>query len=66
MFFRTAHGAHVGDIFMSLIHTCALCGANPVEYLRALMEHAPEVAVRPGQWMPWNYQQALVPAAVAA
>ena len=22
MFFKTANGAHVGDIFMSLIHTC--------------------------------------------
>ena len=66
MFFRTARGAHVGDIFMSLIHTCALCAANPVEYLRALMEHAPEVAAQPGEWMPWNYQQALAPAAAAA
>ena len=66
MFFRTEHGAQVGDIFMSLIHTCELCGANPVEYLRALMEHVPEVAARPGDWMPWNYQQALAPAAAAA
>jgi len=66
MFFRTAHGAHVGDIFMSLIHTCALCAANPVDYLRALMEHAPEVAAQPAEWMPWNYQQALAPVPAAA
>ena len=63
---KTENGAHVGDMFMSLIHTCALCGANPVDYLRALMEHAPEVAAQPAEWMPWNYQQALAPAPAAA
>ena len=28
LFYRTLHGAEVGDLFMSLIHTCELCGAN--------------------------------------
>ena len=32
-FYKTCHGAHVGDIFMSLIHTCELNGANPFDYL---------------------------------
>jgi hypothetical protein len=63
MFFRTERGAHVADVYMSLIHTAELCGANPIEYLRALMEHADQVVARPGEWMPWNYQQA--PAAAA-
>jgi transposase len=29
LFYRTANGARVGDLFMSLIHTCELSGANP-------------------------------------
>jgi transposase len=28
LFYRTLNGAEVGDQFMSLIHTCQLCGAN--------------------------------------
>jgi hypothetical protein len=28
LFFRTLHGAEVGDLFMTPIHTCQLCGAN--------------------------------------
>jgi transposase len=27
------NGAGVGDLFMSLIHTCELNGANPFDYL---------------------------------
>ena len=33
LFYKTCHGAHVGDVFMSLIYTCELCGANPFDYL---------------------------------
>src|SRR5208282_4406833 len=29
LFYKTENGARVGDLFMSLIHTCELCGANP-------------------------------------
>jgi hypothetical protein len=28
LFYRTLNGAQVGDLFMSLIHTCQLCGAK--------------------------------------
>ena len=40
LFYKTANGAHVGDLFMSLIHTCELCGANPFDYLTELERHA--------------------------
>jgi transposase len=43
---------------MSLIYTAELCGANPFEYLVALQRHAKGVAECPGEWMPWNYQEA--------
>jgi transposase len=59
LFYKTRHGAHVGDVFMSLIHTCELCGANPFDYLTELERHADEAASNPRDWMPWNYRQAL-------
>ena len=49
----------MGDMFMSLIHTCELNKVNPFEYLTALQKHAGAVAVSPGDWLPWNYQEAL-------
>ena len=30
----------MGDLFMSLIHTCELNGANPFDYLTELQRHA--------------------------
>ena len=63
MFYKTCHGAHVGDVFMSLIYTCELCGANPFDYLTELKRHAGELAAAPQNWMPWNYRQMLAPAA---
>jgi transposase len=59
LFYKTCHGAHVGDVFMSLIYTCQLCGANPLDYLTELERHADEARVNPQNWMPWNYQQTL-------
>ena len=59
LFYRTLNGAQVGDLFMSLIHTCQLCGANSFDYLIELQRHAQELAVRPAEWMPWNYRVAL-------
>lgn len=59
LFYRTLNGAQVGDLFMSLIHTCQLCGANSFDYLIALPRHARELAAHPAQWMPWNYRERL-------
>ena len=65
LFYKTLRGARVGDIFMSLIHTCRLCAANPFDYLTELERHAKEVAAKPGEWMPWNYRQPLATAPAA-
>jgi transposase len=59
LFYRTLNGAQVGDLFMSLVHTCQLCGVNSFDYLIQLQRHARELAVRPSEWMPWNYREAL-------
>ncbi len=60
LFYKTENGAHVGDLFMSLIHTCQLCGANPFQYLTKLQVHGEDVARAPQQWLPWNYQETLM------
>jgi transposase len=59
LFYRTLHGAEVGDLFMTLIHTCQLCGANSFDYLTQLQRHASKLAAKPAEWMPWNYRQTL-------
>jgi transposase len=57
LFYKTCHGAHVGDVFMSLIYTCELCGESPFDYLTELDRHADEAASTPQDWMPWNYRE---------
>ena len=59
LFYKTENGARVGDLFMSLIHTCKLCGANPFDYLTQLQRHGRELARNPSEWMPWNYPASL-------
>ena len=59
LFYRTLNGAQVGDLFMSLIHTCQLCGANSFDYMVELQSHAMELAACPAEWMPWNYRETL-------
>jgi transposase len=61
LFFKTEKGAAVGDTFMSLLYTSELCGANPFEYLQALLHHAKDVIAKPAQWLPWNYHEQLIP-----
>jgi len=60
LFYKTENGARVGDLFMSLIHTCQLGASNPFDYLTELQKHTEELAQRPQDWMPWNYRETLV------
>ena len=53
--YKTMNGARVGDLFMSLIHTCELNQVNPFDYLTELLRHPVELKVSPAEWMPWNY-----------
>ena len=59
LFFKTERGAFVGDLFMSLIHTCSMVKANPFDYLTALQEHNVRVQNNPEDWMPWNFTEAM-------
>lgn len=59
LFYRTLNGAQVGDLFMSLIRTCQLCGVNSFDCLTEFERHAREPAAHAAEWMPWNYRQTL-------
>lgn len=59
LFYRTQHGADVGDLFTSLIHTCDLNKVNSFDYLTELQRHAQELKATPAEWMPWNYRDKL-------
>jgi len=59
LFYKTEHGAYIGDMFMSLIHTCRLNGENPFDYLTELQRHSSDVFKIPSKWMPWNYRHRL-------
>ena len=59
LFYKTLNGAHVGDLFMSLIHSAELNRTKPFEYLVALLRYHEEVEDAPADWMPWNYPAAL-------
>ena len=59
LFYKTLNGAEVGDLYMSLIHTCELNSVNPVTYLTELLRHSDDLALKPADWMPWNFQTTL-------
>ena len=60
LFYKTQNGARVGDMFMSIIHTCRLCGANPFDYITQLQKNAQRLLGNPERWMPWNYCRTLL------
>jgi transposase len=66
LFYKTEHGAAVGDILLSLIETCRLNGVNAWQYLLTLVRCAPEVRQRPAAFLPWNYGQPVLEAGAAA
>jgi transposase len=66
LFYKRLNGAAAGDLFMSLIHTCELNGANPFNHLTELQRHTEELKHKPSAWMPWNYRDTLARLALAA
>jgi hypothetical protein len=55
LFYKTDLGAHVGDIFMSIIQTCKLAKVNAFDYLTEILKNSRKVFEAPDLWMPWNY-----------
>jgi hypothetical protein len=59
LFHKTREGAQMGDLFMSLIHTCELNHVNAFDYLTESVRHPEELKQNPSEWMPWNYRETL-------
>ena len=59
LFYKTLHGAEVGDLYMSLIHTGELNDVNSFDYLTELQRHSSDLRRAPADWMPWNYRETL-------
>jgi len=57
LFYKTEHGAYIGDLFMSIIHTCALAKINPFDYLTALQKNTSALFANPSRWLPWNFKE---------
>jgi hypothetical protein len=55
LFFRTEHGAAVGDILMSVIETCRANGIRVWEYLVKVVRNRRAVREDPAGWLPWTY-----------
>jgi transposase len=56
MFFKTEHGAAVGDVLASLIRTCRLNGVNAWDYLVTIIRNKKEARSNPHRYLPWNYK----------
>jgi hypothetical protein len=56
LFYKTEHGAIVGDILMSLIKTCELNDVEAFPYLLELMRNRDRLRREPDDWLPWNYR----------
>jgi len=56
----------MGDLFMSLIHTCELNDVNAFDYLTELLRHPEELKQNPSEWMSWNYRDTLARLSAAA
>jgi len=58
-FYLTENGAHVGDIFMSIIQTCSKAKINAYDYLIKLQVYEKDVKRNPLVWLPWYYKDTI-------
>jgi transposase len=57
LFFKTEHGAAIGDILASLIQTCRLNGINAWDYLMTIIRNKSDARRNPQRYLPWNYRE---------
>jgi len=57
LFFKTEHGAAVGDILASLIQTCRLNEINAWDYLTTIIRNKSDARQMPQKYLPWNYRE---------
>src|SRR5262245_53059340 len=66
LFYKTEHGASVGDILSSLIQTCRLNNVNPWDYLVTILRRRKDAHRDPDRFLPWNYPREGTAVAIAA
>jgi len=59
LFYKTPNGAKVGDLFMSIVHTCELNDVDAFHYLIELQRHLDALNAAPGAWLPWTCRETL-------
>jgi len=59
LFYKTTHGANIGDAMMSVLHTCVQNNIDIFDYLNTVQQHKEEVNKSPWSWLPWNYHKTL-------
>jgi hypothetical protein len=57
LFFKTTRGSAIGDLFLSIIETCAINGINPFDYMVTLVKNKKDVRAHPELWLPWNFDK---------
>ena len=57
LFFKTEHGAAIGDILATMIQTCRLNGINPWNYLVRIIRNKSDARRNPHLYLPWNYME---------
>ena len=55
LFYKTEHGAAIGDILASVIETCRLNHVNAWAYLVTVVRQGRAVRRDPVGWLPWHY-----------
>lgn len=58
-FYKTATGADVANVLISLIATADQAQENIFDYLQALQKHQNDVKANPSFWLPWVYRESL-------
>lgn len=58
-FYRTATGADVANVLVSLIATTDQARENVFDYLQTLQKHQRHVKASPSSWLPWVYRESL-------
>ena len=58
-FYKTAIGAGVANVLLSMIATSDSASANIYEYFNALQRYKDLVKANPEDWLPWNYKKTL-------
>lgn len=56
-FYKTQHGADVGDLLTSVIKSCQLSNTNVWAYMVDVMRNPSQVRARPAEWLPWAWAE---------